>query len=57
MEVTYNAQTKVLTVEYRNGTWLYQNVPQEVFDLVKGSVNTAKAIKDNIKGKYSFTRV
>jgi hypothetical protein len=57
MEVTYNAKTQVLTVEYRNGTYLYQNVPQEVFDLVKDSDNTAKAIKDNVKGKYSFTRV
>lgn len=57
MEVTYNAQTKVLTVEYRNGTYLYQDVPQEVFDLVQGSDNTAKAIKDNVKDKYTFTRI
>lgn len=57
MEVTYNPTTKVLTVEYRNGTYLYQDVPQEVFELVQASDNTAKAIKDNVKGKYNFTRI
>lgn len=57
MEVTYNDQTRVLTVEYRNGTYFYQDVPQEVYDLIKNSGNTAKAIKDNVKGKYSFARI
>ncbi len=57
MEVTYNPQTQALTVEYRNGTYLYKDVPQEVFDLVKNSANTAKAIKDYVKNKFSFTKI
>ena len=55
---SYNAETKVLTVDFgKGGTYEYAEVPQEVADAVAKAESKGKAINEMVKGKFKATKV
>lgn len=55
-KLSYNPKTNVLTVNYRNGVYHYQNVGQSVYDELRLSGSVGASVVKSLKGKYLFTR-
>lgn len=49
---SYNRDSKVLTVKFRNGTYQLPNVPRSVADAFKASSSRGAFWNANLKGKY-----
>jgi hypothetical protein len=46
-----------LYVNYKSGTYKYENVDKSVYESLLTSESKGKFMNENIKGKYNYTRV
>jgi hypothetical protein len=46
-----------LYVNYKSGTYKYENVDKSVYESLLTSDSKGKFMNENIKGKYNYTRV
>jgi hypothetical protein len=54
----YVKETRVLTVEFKNGgRYNYYDVPDVVYEGMKGATSYGQFLAQNIKGKYRYARV
>ena len=54
----YEEKTHVLTVEFNSGgTYNYYDVPQRVYEQMKGENSKGRFHAQNIKGIYRYARV
>jgi hypothetical protein len=54
----YDEKTGVLYVEFTSmSTYAYSNVPKEVFEDLMRSGNKNKYLHDNVKKRYTFSKV
>jgi hypothetical protein len=54
---SYDAETKVLTLVFERGTYTYADVPAEVYESFKSSESLGTFYRDEIKGKYTSSKV
>lgn len=56
--VGYDDKSQTLQVEFKNGSnYQYFDVPQHVFEELKGAGSVGAYLSANIKGIYRFSRV
>ena len=48
---------KNLYVNYKSGTYKYENVDKTIYESLLTSDSKGKFMNENIKGKYSYTRI
>jgi hypothetical protein len=46
-----------LYVNYKSGTYKYENVDKSVYESLLTSESKGRFMNENIKGKYTYTRV
>ena len=46
-----------LYVNYKSGTYKYENVDKTIYESLLTSDSKGKFMNENIKGKYSYTRI
>ena len=46
-----------LYVNYKSGTYKYENVDKSVYESLISSESKGRFMNENIKGKYTYTRV
>ena len=46
-----------LYVNYKSGTYKYENVDKSVYESLISSDSKGRFMNENIKGKYSYTRI
>ena len=46
-----------LYVNYKSGTYRYDNVDKSVYESLLSSESKGRFMNENIKGKYTYTRV
>ena len=46
-----------LYVNYKSGTYKYENVDKSVYESLLSSESKGRFMNENIKGKYSYSRV
>lgn len=46
-----------LTVQYKNGTYQYDNVSRSVFDSLLAAESKGRFMNAEIKGKYSYKKI
>ncbi len=46
-----------LYVNYKSGTYVYENVDKSVYESLLSSDSKGRFMNENIKGKYTYTRV
>lgn len=46
-----------LYVNYKSGTYKYENVDKSIYESLLTSDSKGRFMNENIKGKYSYTRV
>lgn len=46
-----------LYVNYKSGTYRYDNVDKSVYESLLSSESKGRFMNENIKGKYSYTRL
>ena len=46
-----------LYVNYKSGTYKYENVDKSVYESLISSESKGKFMNENIKGKYNYSRV
>lgn len=46
-----------LYVNYKSGTYKYENVDKSIYESLLTSDSKGKFMNENIKGKYSYSRV
>ncbi len=54
--ISYDADAKSLTVEFDRGTYVYSEVPADVYESLKNSDSQGTYYRENIKGKYPSTK-
>ena len=54
--ISYDADTKALTVVFERGTYVYTDVPADVYEAFKTSESQGTYYRENIKGKYTGTK-
>lgn len=54
--ISYNADAKTLTVAFDRGTYVYADVPAEVYEALRKSESQGTYYRENIKGKYTSTK-
>lgn len=54
---SYDAATKVLTIEFERGTYKYTDVSAEVYEAFKNSESQGTYYRNEIKGKYASSKV
>jgi hypothetical protein len=54
--ITYDADAKTLTVAFDRGTYVYADVPADVYEALKNSESQGTYYRENIKGKYTSTK-
>lgn len=55
---TYDQASRVLTVEFKNGTrYSYYDVPEGLFDGMKAAPSKGQFLAQNIKGKFRYARI
>ena len=54
--ISYDADTKTLTVTFDRGTYSYADVPADVYEALKNSESQGTYYRENIKGKYTSTK-
>lgn len=53
----YDEQSEVLKVEFKNGgTYSYFDVPNHVFDGMKGAASKGQYLAQQVKGIYRYAR-
>ncbi len=54
----YDADSRILTVEFKNGTmYRYFDIPSIVFEQMKSASSKGQFLAQNIKGIYRYARV
>lgn len=54
----YASEAQVLTVEFKNGgRYEYYDVPESVFDQMKGASSKGQFLAQNIKGRFRYAKV
>jgi len=56
-ELSYDADAKKLTVVFDRGTYVYADVPVEVYEGLKNSESQGTFYRNEVRGKYKGTRV
>ena len=55
---SYNAETNALTIVFVSGmVYHYKNVPEEIYEAMKGSKSKGIYFNRHIKDKYEFEKV
>lgn len=54
--ISYDADAKALTVSFERGTYVYTEVPADVYEAFKNSESQGTYYRENIKGKYPATK-
>jgi hypothetical protein len=58
MSAGYSAETRILEVEYRNGSiYQYFAVPNGVFDSLLSAESKGSFVSQNIRRRYQYRRV
>lgn len=55
--IGYNLQTNTLYVSFDNGTYRYNNVPQQEYINLMNASSKGEYHKENIKWKYKYSKV
>lgn len=57
VSVGYDAQTSMLEIEFKNGTYQYDAVPESVYEELLNSPSKGQYFSQNIKEKYAFRKL
>ena len=53
----YDSQSNVLTVEFKAGsTYNYYDIPEIIFDQMKGASSKGQFLAQQVKGSYRYAR-
>ncbi len=52
----YDAEKRIIEVAFRGGVYIYEDVPQEVFDGLVKSPSAGQFFNDNIRFAYRYRR-
>lgn len=56
--IDYNIESQTLTIEFHNGrTYIYYNVPQQVFEELRNAPSKGKYHHQYIKNNYQYKRI
>jgi hypothetical protein len=52
----YDPEKRVMEIAFRGGTYVYEDVPQEVFDRLVNSPSAGQFFNDNIRFAFRYRR-
>lgn len=57
ISVGYDETTSSMYVNYRSGTYKYDDVEKSVYESLLTSTSKGRFMNENIKGQYNYSRV
>lgn len=57
ISVGYDETTSSMYVNYRSGTYKYDDVEKSVYESLLTSTSKGRFMNENIKGRYNYSRV
>ena len=56
VRVTYDSDQQILNVEFKNGNYVYYDVPEQVFEGMRSAPSKGQYLAQEIKGRYRYSR-
>jgi hypothetical protein len=56
VRVTYDSEQQILKVEFKNGDYVYYDVPEYVFEGMRNAPSKGQYLAQEIKGRYRYSR-
>jgi hypothetical protein len=55
--IGYKEKEKDLYIDFKNGSYVYFNVPQEIYDGLLNAESKGKYLHQKIKGRYDYAKL
>lgn len=56
VRVAYDGDQQILNVEFKNGGYIYYDVPEYVFEGMRNAPSKGQYLAQEIKGRYRYSR-